>query len=101
MELAIQIVWWIGLIGALIATLVILKEVALILHTLRNIHQLAEYTRDAALGITENLEPAPQLSLLGEPARKLDENTSEIAAIVTAIEHRLGSLPAGFNRTGG
>jgi hypothetical protein len=99
MEIAIQVVWWIGLAGALVATLVILKEVALLLHTLRNIHELAEVTREAAWEIAKNIEPAPQLSLLGEPAGRLDEVTGEIASLVASIEETLRSLPAGARRT--
>src|ERR687887_48096 len=38
MTVTIQVIWWIGLVGALGATLVILKEVTLVLRALRDIH---------------------------------------------------------------
>jgi hypothetical protein len=71
MTTAIQVVWWIGLIGALPATLVILKEVTLVLRALRDIHRLAVITRMAARGVAANLECVPRLATLPERARPL------------------------------
>lgn len=95
METAIQIVWWIGLLGALVATLVILKEVALVVRALRDIHRLAEFTRDAAHGVATNVAAASRLERVAEPAGTLQEATGSLAATAASIERRLEALAEG------
>ena len=94
MSRSVQVVWWVGLAGALLATLVILKAVALVLRALRDIHSLAAITRDAARGIARNLEPISSLPTLGEPARQLREAARTIAAAATSLERKAGALVA-------
>lgn len=101
MEIANQVVWWIGLIGALLITLVILKEVSLVLQTLGDIHKLAEFTRDAARGISANLTPVTEFSDQPDPSPQLIEITGDLVEIVSYIEQRLGDLTAGISRRGG
>lgn len=62
MNTAILIVWWVGLVGALIATLLILKEVTLVIRTLTDIRQLATRTAAAARGVAEHVAPVPALA---------------------------------------
>lgn len=69
MTTTITVVWWIGLVGALLATLVILKEVVLVLRALRDIHRLAVATRQAGAGIAVNVRPIPDLASLPARAR--------------------------------
>ncbi len=88
----IQLVWWIGLIGALIATVAGLQEVALVLRALRDIHELARMTREAAEGIARNVQPISGLVELLGPAGQLDQHTRALAATAAAIRHRLGTL---------
>jgi hypothetical protein len=88
----IQVAWWIGLLGALLATLVVLKQVALVLRALRDIHELAVMTRDAANGIARNVAPIGGLGAVGTPAQELDRQTRTLAATAAAIEAKLGSL---------
>ena len=57
----VLVVWWIGLIGALIPTLIVIKEVFLILRVLSDIRRLADRTADAAHGIAAHVEPIPGL----------------------------------------
>ena len=71
MRTAIEVVWWIGVLGALPATLVILKEVALLLRVLSDIHRLGVYTRDAARGIATNVAVAPQNTAAATDAMQL------------------------------
>jgi hypothetical protein len=92
METAIQIVWWIGLIGALPATLLILKEVALLVRVLRHILQLAELTRDAAQQLERNVAVIPQLDELGEPVRRLRETVTEISTAANSIRRKFGVI---------
>jgi len=87
MTAAIQIVWWIGLVGALGATLVILKEVTLVLRALRDIHRLAVITRRAARGVAANLECVPRLATLPERARPLVAAHAAVRAAGASLEH--------------
>ncbi len=101
MRKAILGVWSIGLIAMLPATLVILKEVALVLKELKSIHQLAEFTREAAQGLATNASAAARLETLEEPARGLREGTGALAAAAASVEQKLDSLAAGGDREGG
>ena len=85
----IEIVWWVGLLGALLATLVVLKEVALVLRALRDIRELAGMTREAAEGIARNLEPIEGLNALAGPASGLDQGTRKLADAAARIEQEL------------
>ncbi|MBI3966215.1 MAG: hypothetical protein HY329_11335 [Chloroflexi bacterium] len=89
-----QIIWWVGLAGALVATLVILKEVALVLRTLQQILRLAEITREAARGIADNVSAISKLEGLGEPVGVLHEAVATLAGATASIERKL-SLPVG------
>ena len=88
----VEIVWWIGLLGALAATLVVLKEVALVLRALRDIRQLAGRTREAAEGIARNVEPIQGLGALAGPVGQLDQGTRKLAEVAAQIEQQLDAL---------
>ena len=88
----VQIIWWVGLGGALVLTLVVLKQVALVLRALGDIHQLAMDTREAAEGIARNVAPISRLSALQGPVQGLDDATRTLAAAAGTIEQRLASL---------
>ena len=91
MEIAIQVIWWIGLIGALVPILIILKEVALVLRTLNDIYQLASITRDAARGVARNVSVIPSLGALQEPVSTLSQASGALAVSATSIERKLGA----------
>jgi hypothetical protein len=92
----IEIAWWLGLFGALAATLVVLKEVALVLRALRDIRELAGMTREAAEGIARHVEPIQGLGALAGPVSSLDESTRKLAEVAARIEQQLaGPVPAG------
>ncbi len=101
MRTAVFVVWLIGLVGALIATLVILKEVALVLRELKAIYRLAEFTREAAQGLATNASAASRLTALEESARKLREGAGGLASASISVEQKLDSLAAGDDRGGG
>ena len=61
MSTGIEVVWWIGLLGALGMTLLILKEVFLVVRVLRQILQLADLTEVAARGIIVHTAAVPKL----------------------------------------
>lgn len=95
MTVGIQIVWWIGLIGALLITLVILREVELVLRTLRDIYRLAVHTHAAAQGIAENVGVIPDLANVAGPAGNILDGTRRLAEITHAIELKIASLRPG------
>lgn len=97
----ILVVWWTGLIGALIATMVILKEVALVLRALRDIYRLAGFIREAARGVNANVAATERLASTAGPARDLRDVTSALAAAAAATERKLDTLVAGPTPQGG
>lgn len=101
MNRAILTVWWAGLIGALVATLVILKQVALVLRVLRDILRLSERTRDAAWGVAANVSVVPQLAELAGPAHELRAGAGTLAALAASLARRLDSPAAGSSPRGG
>lgn len=88
----IEIIWWIGLAGALVATLAILKQVALVLRALQDIHKLAAMTRESADGIARNVAPISGLGAIAPPAEALDRETQTLAATAAAIQSKLSGL---------
>ena len=101
MPRAIVLIWSIGLVGALVATLAILKQVALVLRTLQDIHVLAVRTRDAARGIAANVRVIRRLDALEAPIRDLREATTTLAAATASIERKVGGLLPGAAARGG
>ena len=98
MDTAIQITWWIGLVGALVLTGVILKEVALLLRALADIARLAEIIREAARALAVNVEGSRHLTDVAHPAGELSARALALreAAVLAARPLRLRpSRPAG------
>lgn len=91
MDTAILVIWWVGLLAALVPTLVILKEVVLMLSTLRAILTLSGIIETAARGIVEHVDG---LGRLGEraSAEHLPERTAAIAAAAGAVERALAPV---------
>ena len=85
MRLAIELIWWIGLVGALVPTLVILKEAFLVVGTLRRILRLAEATHVAAKGIGVHMHPAARLRGLAEIVQRLDDDVRDAAQAVRRL----------------
>ena len=88
MEIAIQVIWWIGLIWALIATGILLKLVSLLLAELSAISRLAVITRDAAAGIAANTEQLASFKALGSPAQRVAAAAERQANAIAAIEEK-------------
>lgn len=91
MRLAIEIIWWIGIIGALVPTLVILKEAFLVIGTLRAILRLAEATHVAAQGVGVHVQPAAKLQGLSEIVQRLDADVVAATAGLRKLAGRSGS----------
>lgn len=86
---AVEIVGWIGLAGALVATLAILKLVALVLRSSRDVLACARIALAAARGIAAHVEPAGELERLVAPAGDLRRAAAELAQ---AVDRAAGAL---------
>lgn len=100
MKAAIQITWSIGLIGALVATLIILKEVALVLQSIRSIHRLAEYTREASQGVERNLANVSKLDGLANPARGMAQASGNLVSATASVEQKLDTIASNGSSEG-
>lgn len=92
METAIQVVWWIGLIGALVLTLIVLKQVAVLLRVLRDIQQLAELTREAARGLAGNAAASARLAHASGRASGFRDSVHALARAAGDVQRKLRSL---------
>jgi hypothetical protein len=95
MRTAILVVWWIGLVGALVPTLVILKQAALVIGTLRDILRLATLTRTAAQGIERNVAAVQALSVVESAVQPLPEALGAVTAPVRSLAQRLRGVVEG------
>ena len=91
MDSVVEIIWWIGLLGALIPTAIILKEVALIVRELGHILQLAQLTHRAAEGVAAHVQVVPRMGALAEPAEELSEALVRLQGAVSRVQ---AALPA-------
>jgi hypothetical protein len=98
METGIQIVWWIGLILALIITLGILKAAFQIINVLRDIYQLSEITLKAASGIKSNLSYVKEMDTLHLPAQNLHMAAASLKSAAEEFEPQSNKLTSKFYR---
>ena len=89
MRTAILVVWWIGLLGALVPTLVILKQSLLVLGTLQDILRLARLTADAARATAANAAAVSSLEGVGEVLRPVDKSLGDVATALGRVAGRL------------
>ena len=92
MRTAILAVWWIGFVGALIPTLVILKQAFLLVRTLRDILQLAEHTRTAARGIAANVASVGALGALGDYVRPIPGALGAVSTPLRSVAQQLHTV---------
>lgn len=95
MLLLIEAVRWVGLTLALALTVVVLKEVVLVLRTLGHIRQLALRIRDASRSLADNVAPAAGLGELEEPATRLGEASAALREAAGALGERTSTLTGG------
>lgn len=84
MTTAIIVVWTIGLLGALPATAVIVKESLLVIRTLQDTLRMARRTAAAARGVEANVADLSSLAVIGEALRPVDASLGRAA---TSLEH--------------
>lgn len=98
MTVAIQIVWWIGIAGALILTLVVLKEVTLVINALRDIDTLADYILEAGEGIAKNVAVESRMRDLIEPGQQLQEQSRRLAKVSGLVAQGFSGAAGGIFR---
>jgi hypothetical protein len=95
MRTAILAVWALGLLGALVPTLVIVKLAFLVVGRLRDILRLATLTRTAARGVAANVVPVGALRGVGELIRPIPESLGAVTTPLRAIAERTGAVAGG------
>ena len=89
MTTAIVITWTIGLLGALPATVVIVKESLLLDRTLRDTLRMAKLTAAASRGIGANVAAVPSLATAGEVLRPVDAVAGDLATTLEQLASRV------------
>ena len=90
MSTGIEVVWWIGLLGALGITLLILKEVFLVVRVLRQILQLVDLTEVAARGIIVHTAAVPKLQGVPSLLARVDDVVGHATQRLKSVANRLG-----------
>jgi hypothetical protein len=91
-EVAIQIVWWIGLAGALLLTLPIVQAVVLVVRALRDIRDLGHYIDEAARQMVTHLEVDAELASLLPPAGTIQAEAEQLAGTAARVKQRLAPV---------
>ena len=89
MQTAIIAVWTIGLVGALIPTLIILKLGMLVIAALRDILKLSVFTAAAADGVAANVAPIESIPDLGPAGADLGRAARQACIVVHSIAQHL------------
>ncbi len=95
-ENAIKIVWWIGLVVALIVTVIDVHLLIRVIKAARKIDGLAGRTLEAAGGIAGNTSALKNLTATNEVAAALIANATPIVAVADAIDKKLSAVSAHF-----
>ncbi len=90
----ITIVWWAGLIIALIVTAIDVLLLLRVIRAARKIDTLAGRTLPAAVGIMENTSSLKNLTATNEVAAALIEKALPVAQVAGAIDDKLGAVSA-------
>lgn len=98
METAIEVVRWSGLILSLLLTLVVLKEVAVVVGTLSGIRALAQRIRDAAVGMADHVEAAERLPEVEEPLGRLRTAGTDVTAAARDVARAVEAIAEGAER---
>ena len=91
---AVQIVWWVGIVVALIVTVIDVHLLMRVISAARKINGLADRTLPAAVGIVNNTAALAKLSATLEVAGGLIKNAGPIVAVADAIDKKLAAVSA-------
>jgi hypothetical protein len=95
MEIAIQVVWWIGLAGALLLTVPILQTVVLVVRALRDIMKLGHWIQEAAEQLAADLDVGSELASLLPPAGRVQTEAEELSASAVRLGHAVAANLSG------
>ncbi|GEM_PF-1148872 len=91
---AVEIAWWIGIVVALIVTVIDVHLLIRVINAARKINGLADRTLPAAVGIVGNTASIAKLGATLEVAAGLIKNAGPIVEVADAIDRKLGALSA-------
>ena len=94
----IQTIWWIGLVLALIMTVIDVMLLVRLIRAARKIDALATRTLTAAGGIANNTAAIKNLAATNQVAAALLNNAMPIVKAAEAIEAKLAAVSAFLNR---
>ena len=95
-EAAVQTVWWIGLILALIVTVIDVALVIRVIRAARKIDALADRTLTAAGGIAGNTAALSKLGATLQVAGALVEKAGPIVNVAESMEKKLAAVSSFF-----
>ena len=93
-ENTIKIVWWIGIVIALIVTVIDVHLLIRVIKAAKKIDVLADRTLPAAVGIVENTSALKNLTATNEIAAALIAGATPIVNVADAIDKKLAAVSA-------
>lgn len=88
----VKIVWWIGIVVALIVTLIDVHLLLRVIRAAKRIDDLAGRTLPAAVGIVENTSAIKNLNATNEVAAALIAGATPIVKVADAIDKKLAAV---------
>ena len=95
-ENTIKIVWWIGLVVALIVTVIDVYLLIRVIKAARKIDGLAGRTLEAAGGIAGNTSALKNLTATNEVAAALIAGATPIVSVADALDKKLSAVSTFF-----
>ncbi len=90
----IKIVWWIGIVVALIVTVIDVHLLIRVIKAAKKIDGLADRTLPAAVGIISNTSALKNLTATNEVAAALIAGATPIVNVADAIDKKLAAVSA-------
>ncbi len=91
-ENLVKIVWWTGIVIALIVTLIDVHLLIRVIKAAKTIDELAGRTLPAAVGIVENTSALKNLTATNEVAAALIMGATPIVKVADAIDKKLSAV---------
>ncbi len=91
--MGVEAVWWIGLAGATVAWLVLLKSVLVMHRIVKHVLVVARMTASAARSIAQNLRAVSELAAVDQASAELRQRMGDLAIELAALEAAVERLP--------
>lgn len=95
-ESAIKIIWWIGIVVALIVTVIDVIFLLRVIAAAKKIERLAERTLPAAVGIMNNTSAIKNLEATNQVAAELLAKATPIVNVANSIDMKLKAVSGFF-----